>query len=91
MFANILEKVKELVVLASNKAVSAWNRFADWLTVDRAQAVAATLAVFGIACIDLVGPGFAVPFLVGAAVLTVLILYSLYYPLPTCSVRNPFR
>ena len=76
MFVNILEKVKELVVLALNKAVAAWNRFADWFTVDKAQSVAATLAVSGIAFFELVSPWFALPFFVMAVVLTGLILHA---------------
>ncbi len=88
MFTNILKKAKELVILALNKAVSAWNRLADWLTVDKAQTVAATLAVSGIACIDLVSPWFALPFFVGAAVLTVLILHARYCPMPDVHIGN---
>jgi hypothetical protein len=80
MLANILEKVKGLVVLALDKAVAVWNRFADWLNIGRAQTMVATLAVSGIASFDLISPWFALPFFVGAAVLTVLILHARYCP-----------
>jgi hypothetical protein len=80
MFINILEKVKGLVILVLDKAVAIWNRFADWFADDKAQLVAVTLMVSGIACIDLVSPWFALPFFAGAAILTGLIFHARYHP-----------
>jgi hypothetical protein len=71
-----LKKAKELMVLALDKAVAVWNRFAGWFTIDKAQTGAATLALSGIAFLDLVGPGFALPFFVMAAALIGLITYA---------------
>jgi hypothetical protein len=85
MLANILNKAKGLLVLALNKAVEAWNHFAAWFTEDKAQTVAATLAVSGIVCIDLVGLSFAMPFFVGAAALTIIIFHARYRPRAGCA------
>ena len=90
MSSTFLEKVKEVVVMALNKCIAAWNRFADWFTVDKAQSVAARSGGGGYAFFELVGPWFALPFFVMAVVLTGLILRARYRPdlvidnLPSC-------
>jgi hypothetical protein len=88
MFNKILENIKGLVTKALNKAVALWNTLSDWLTVEKAETIAATLALSGIVCVDLIGLWLALPFLVGAAALTVLIFHAHYNFEPDVHIGN---